>query len=153
MAGTGLMDRGTGRAADTKKVIGISTRDIHIHIPSWFPLPMSNTKCVIANRKDERWQIQVAERQSLRAEESERNLRGYCNNCRCINETWKRPTLSTSEWELLFLSIQNFCNNFSFYVLHKLVFEGHCFVWHVRVLLIFFCSCQWQCLTNYKSYL
>ena len=72
MAGTGLMDRGTGRAADTKKVIGIRTCDIHIHIPSWFPLPMSNTKCVIAN--NERWQIQVAERQSLRAEESERIL-------------------------------------------------------------------------------
>ena len=37
------MDRGTGRAPDTKKVIGIHTRDIHIHEPGGFPLPVSNT--------------------------------------------------------------------------------------------------------------
>ena len=103
-----MMDRGMGRAADTKKVIGIRTCDIHIHIPSWFPLPMSNTKCVIANRKDERWQIQVAERQSLRAEESERNLRGYCNNCRCINELEKGPHFQPQNESYYFLAFKIF---------------------------------------------
>ena len=38
-----LMDRGMGWAADTKKVIGICTHDIHIRVPSEFHLPVSNT--------------------------------------------------------------------------------------------------------------
>ena len=37
------MDRGTGRTAGPKKVIGIHTRDIHIRVPGGFSLPVSNT--------------------------------------------------------------------------------------------------------------
>ena len=37
------MDRGMGRAAGFKKVIGIRTRDIHIRVPGGFCLPVSNT--------------------------------------------------------------------------------------------------------------
>ena len=37
------MDRGTGRVAGPKKVIGIHTCDIHIRVPGGFCLPVSNT--------------------------------------------------------------------------------------------------------------
>ena len=40
------MDRGTGRTAGPKKVIGIRTRDIHIRVPGGFCLPVSNTKSI-----------------------------------------------------------------------------------------------------------
>ena len=65
----------------------------------------NSAKCVIASRKDDRWQIQIAERQ--RAEDTIHLLME------------KGPHFQPQSEKYYFLVFEICCNNFSFHVQHK----------------------------------